>query len=185
MSPPMTARMAEHVRSRKPIALLAAIEHPSGNAYFWTGAGPLMWNGQKWTGCGQLGSVTPIEHTSDILVQDVQFQMTGVDPAIAATLDDQVRNLSGKLWLAGIRPGPTVVADPYQIMDAVLDYQALSASPDGTVTIAITAHTGFYTLSRALDEAWTTEDQHLTYPGDSGLDLIPGLQNQDLQWTPS
>jgi hypothetical protein len=52
-----------------------------------------------------------------------------------------------------------------------------------TVAISITARTGFYTLERALDEAWTTEEQKLTYPTDSGLDLISGLQNQTIQWT--
>jgi hypothetical protein len=51
------------------------------------------------------------------------------------------------------------------------------------VAISITARTGFYTLDRALDEAWTSEEQHILYPNDSGLDLISGLQNQTLQWT--
>jgi hypothetical protein len=77
----------------------------------------------------------------------------------------------------------TVIKDPYQIVDAQLDYQSFSAAADGTVAISITARTGFYTLDRALDEAWTSEEQHILYPNDSGLDLISGLQNQTLQWT--
>jgi hypothetical protein len=111
--------------------------------------------------------------------------MSGVDPSIVAGLGDNVRNLSGRTWLACIADGNSVIADPYLIVDSELDYQSLSASDDGTVTITITARTGFYTLERALDETHTTEEQKIEFPDDSGLDLISGLQNQDIQWTPT
>lgn len=184
MAPPFTARMAAAVRNKRPLALLAEIDHPSGIARFWTGIGKLNWNGFVWTGSGQLGTVTPISHTTDLTIQDIQFNMVGVDPAVVAELDDNVRNLSGKVWLACIEQGQ-VVPDPYQIVDALLDYQSFAAGEDGTVSISITAHTGFYTLARALNETWTTEQQKIDFPGDSGLDLISGLQNQDIQWTPT
>lgn len=183
MARPLTARMAEALKKRKPLALLAEIDHPSGAARFWTGVGVLSWNGFSWTGAGTLGSVAPIKHTSDLTIQEINFGLAAVDPAIAATLGDNVRNLSGKVWLACLGSGNSVIADPFQIVDAVLDYQSFSAAADGTVAISITARTGFYTLDRALDEAWTTEEQKLTYPTDSGLDLISGLQNQTIQWT--
>lgn len=184
MSPPMTARMAQAIKQRKPLALLAEIEHPSGTGRFWTGIGKLVWNGNTFTGSGQLGTVTPISHTSDLTIQDIQFSMVGVDPTIVAQLNDDVRNLAGRVWIACIADGQ-VVRDPYQIVDAVLDYQSFSAGDDGTVVLSITAHTGFYTLARALDETWTSEEQKQIYPDDTGLDLIPSLQNQDLIWQPS
>lgn len=183
MSPPLTARMAEALRKRRALALLAEIEHPSGTARFWTGIGPLSWSGFTWTGSGALGSIAPIKHTSSLAIQEINFSMAGVDPAIVATLNDNVRNLAGRAWLACIAPGSSVIADPFQIVDAQLDYQSFSAAEDGTVAISITARTGFYTLERALDEVWTTEDQQQTYPTDSGLDLVAGLINQAIQWT--
>lgn len=185
MPPPLTAHMAEALRKRRPLALIAEIDHPSGPGRFWTGIGKLSWNGYDWTGSGTLGTVTPIKHTSDLIIQEINFSLAGVDPAVVATLNDNVRNLSGKVWLACLGPGNSVIRDPYQIVDALLDYQSFSAADDGTVGISITARTGFYTLDRALDEAWTTEEQKLTYPTDSGLDLISSLQNQAIQWTPT
>ncbi|QUS39562.1 hypothetical protein RPMA_12480 [Tardiphaga alba] len=185
MAPPITMRMAQALRERKPLALLAEIEHPDGTARFWSGIGPLQWNGYRWTGAGVLGSITPIKQTSALQIQELQFNLSGVDPDVASRLNDDVRNLGARAWLACLGKGNTVEKDPYQIVDAVLDYQSLSAAEDGTVTISITARTGFYTLERALDDAWTTEEQKLTYPTDSGLDMIPALQNQDIQWTPT
>lgn len=184
MAPPLTARMAAALKKRRPLALLAEIDHPSGIARFWTGIGKLSWNGVTWTGSGQLGSVTPISHTTDLSITDIQFTMVGVDPSIVAGLDDNVRNLAGNVWLACIEQGQ-VVKDPYQIVAADLDYQSFAAGDDGTVSISITAHTGFYVLARALDLTWTTEEQKIDFPGDSGLDLLSALQNQDISWTPT
>lgn len=185
MSPPITARMAEALRKRRPLFLLAEIEHPDGTARFWSGVGRLPWNGAIWYGSGALGTITPIKRTSELVIQDLTFALSAADPAIVATLDDDVRNRAGRVWLACRDRSGNVVADPMQIVDAELDYQSFSASEDGKVGIAITARTGFYTLERALDEAWTTEEQKLLYPDDSGLDMISGLQNQTLQWTPT
>jgi hypothetical protein len=185
MAPPLTYRMAQALRERNPLALLAEIEHPDGTARFWTGIGKLNWNGLVWTGTSTLGSVAPISNTSDLEIQEINFGLAGVDPAVVAALNDNVRNLSGKVWLACLAQGNNVVADPYLIVDSQLDYQSFSAQADGSVAISITARTGFYTLTRALDEAWTSEEQRVLYPNDSGLDLISSLQNQSLQWTPS
>src|SRR5690242_9981491 len=105
MVPPLTARMAEALRKRKPLALLAEIEHPSGTARFWTGIGPLAWNGNTFTGSSTLGTVTPIKRTTDLVIQELNFQLAGVDPAIVATLDDDVRNRAGRVWLACLGSG--------------------------------------------------------------------------------
>lgn len=185
MAPPLTARMADALRRRLPLALIAEVEHPDGPARMWTGIGPLLWNGYTWRGAGVLGAVTPIKHTSNLAVQEISFVLVGVDPEAIAKLSDDVRNRSGRVWLACIDEGHNVVRDPYQIVDAQLDYQSFSAAADGSVSIAIAARTGFYTLDRALDEAWTSEEQKLRFPTDCGLDMIPGLQNQDIQWTPT
>lgn len=185
MSPPLTSRMADALRRRLPLALLAEIEHPDGTARFWTGIGPLNWNGAVWTGAGALGNISPIQHTSDIAIQEINFTLVGVDPSVVATLNDNVRNLSGKAWLACIDESGNVVRDPFQVIDSQLDYQSLSAADDGTVSISITARSGFYTLDRALDEVWSSQDQKLQFPDDTGLDMISSLQNQNLQWTPT
>ncbi|MGJ5203644.1 hypothetical protein [Bradyrhizobium sp. HKCCYLR20261] len=177
--------MAQALRDRKPLVLLAEIEHPDGTARMWTGVGPLFWNGYVWTGTSQLGTITPIKNTSDLIIQEIKFTLVGADPEVVATLNDNVRNRSGNVWLGCLEDNGTVVPDAFQVVDATLDYQSFSASEDGTVAVTIAARTGFYTLDRALDEAWTSEEHRLEYPDDSGFDLISGLQNQTLQWTQS
>lgn len=180
----MTARMAAAMQDGSPRGLFVAIEHPDGTAYFTTGVGSRSWNGQTWSGVGQFGSITPIKHTSEISIQDIKFSLSGVDMDIVNGLSDDVRNLSGEVWLYCLNYDDSVVPDPYQIVDSSLDYQTFIVDGDGKCTVEITAHSGFYTLSRAMQEAWTPENQKALFPTDTGLDMVPSLQNQNLQWTP-
>ncbi len=181
----MTAAMAEALSRRAPIALLAEIDHPDGTARFWTGLGPLAWDGKTFTGAGTLGAVSPIRYQSDIAIQEVTFSLSGVAPSVAAMLSGEVRNRAASVWLACLDERGQVVRDPIKLMDALLDYQNLKAADDGSVTIEIVARSGFYTLERALNEVWSPEDQKRNYPDDVGLDMISALQNQDVLWKAS
>jgi hypothetical protein len=140
---------------------------------------------RPWVGIGRLGSVTPVGKNADLSIQEIRFSLSGVDLAIATQLQENVRNRSGQLWLAALDDNGEVIPDPYQLVNALLDYQLLEVSDDGVATISIIARTGFYTLERSLNLAWTPENQQLTFPSDSGLDMIPALVNQTIQWTPA
>ncbi len=185
MARPMSYEMLAAIKRQAPLILLAKIEHPSGDAYMWSGVGTLTWNGFDWTGMGTLGTIAPIEHSSQIAIQEIQFTLTGADPTEVQKLSDDVCNRSGAAWLACLDERGNVVADPFQIVDSQLDFQSEKIDDDGTATIQITARTGFYTLERAANDVWSAEDQRKTYPDDSGLDLISKLLNQELVWAPS
>jgi hypothetical protein len=178
----LTAAMADVIRARKPLALLAEIDHPDGLTRLWTGIGTLNYNGFAWTGAGTLGSVTPVKRSTDIAIQDIVFELRGLPADAVKWLSSDVRNRTATVWLACIVNG-RVVADPYPLIDALLDYQTLPVADDGTVSIKLSAVTGFYTLERAIEEVWSKEDQRLRYPADTGFDRLSILQNQDVIWT--
>jgi hypothetical protein len=183
---PLTPAMAKAMRQGRPRGLLVAIEHPDGTGRFCTTIGSREWGGYTWRGAGPLGSVSPIKHSSEIAIQDITFRLSGIDTAIVEGLSDDVRNRNGSAWLVCFDDADQVIPDPYQIIDSQLDFQRYESDPSGgTTSIEVVAHAGFYTLDRGVEEAWTPENQKLTYPTDTGLDMIPGLQHQDLQWTPS
>jgi hypothetical protein len=181
----LTDRMAQALQDGYPRGLFVSIEHPSGTGYFSTGVGSRRWNGQMWAGTGKFGSITPMKHTSEIAVQDIVFSISGIASDVAAGLADDVHNRVGAVWLYCLASDDSVVADPFQLINSVLDFQTFQVAQDGTTTISITAHSGFYTLARGVEEAWTPQNQKLTWPTDTGMDNIPGLQNQNLQWTPT
>lgn len=181
-----TARMAQALKKGYPPALLAQIEHPLGTRYFWTGVGEIEWSGNTFTGVAHLGTVSQVKYSADIAIQEISFQLSGVPVDDDLWLTSSLENRNAYCWLACIHPKyGYVVPDPIRISKAILDYPKFQASEDGSVTIQLIAHSGFYTLERALDEVHSPEDQKATYPDDTGLDLIAKIQQQDVIWQPS
>lgn len=179
----MSARMIAAMREGCPIAVLAEVDHPEGRVWVWSGVGDLDHDGQIWRGVGILGTISPLEKTSEMTIQTVVFGLSGVSPEVVAFLDDSVRGREARAWLAAFDRRGRVIASPYLLVDGALDYQTLDYGDDGSATINLHAQCGFWTLERATDIAWTPEEQKKTYPTDVGLDLIPSLQNKPYTWS--
>lgn len=178
----ITRRMRDAIRGGYPLALFAEIDHPAGRVRYWTGVGTIVWAGQTWTGTSILGGVNPVKRTAELSIHEVEFSLSGMPSDALTWLAQDVRNRSAQLWLACIDPLGRVVRDPIEVLDALLDYQTLTAAEDGSVTIALIARAGFYTLERALNDVWSPEDQRARYVTDTGLDDIYRLQQQDVLW---
>lgn len=178
-------RAADAIKAGSPLALLAEIDHPDGLVRYWTGLGILEYNGDEFTGIGKLGNITPVNYSSDISIQELSFIVTGVPPDVGTWISAEIRNRSALAWLAALDGSGRVIADPLRIVDAVLDYQTLQVDDNGTGTLTLKGRSGFYTLERALDEVYSSEDQRRRYPNDSGCDMISDLQQQDVIWTPT
>lgn len=184
MARPLTARMARALRNGAPICLLGEIGHPDGIKRFWTGVGPLEYDGVTWIGLATLGSVAPVKYTAELVIQEIVFTLSGMPEDAVTWLPENVRNLPAGVWLAALENG-AIVADPYQIISALQDYPSFKIEDDGTASISLFARAGFYTLERAVDEVHSSEDQKRIYGStDTGLDMIPGLQRTDVIWRP-
>ncbi len=178
-----TAEMTDAIMAGRPKVPLIEIDHPSGTFRAWAGVGVLDWNGYEWTGAGNLISVAPIRATTDLQIQELMFSLSGVSIDVLALLEENVRNRIGQVWLACLDDQGQVIPDPWLMTDCELDYQKFDADDDGTCTVSVIGRAGFYTLDRPLDEVWSPENQKLTYPLDTGLDLLPALQNKKTSWT--
>ncbi len=177
--------MSRALRANAPLCLLAEIDHPDGMFRCWTGIGELDYAGVKWTGIGNLGRVGPARQTVELQIQDVNFVLSGCDPETVALLSNSVRNRPAKLWLACLDEKERIVPDPYEMIDALMDYQTFTATEEGECLVTIMARSGFYTLERAINDCWTDEDQKKRFPDDTGLAYIGELQNQEVKWTPN
>lgn len=178
--------MQTALREGRPLLLLAEIDHPDGLVRAHTGVGTITFKGHDWLGVGIFGSVGPVTISTETVIQEVAFELSGIEPTEETLqfLNANVRNREATVWLAAIGGDGQIVRDPYELMRAQLDYQTQEADHEsGEVKISIVARSGFYTLERAIDEAWTAEDQARLYPSDTGLDLITSLQSKEILWT--
>lgn len=179
----MTPEMAAALKARRPPIVLAEVGHPSGTGYFWSGVGALAYDGKTWTGMGRLAAVSPIVWTTDIQIQDVTFILVGVTPADAALINENIRGYRGLVWLGCLDETMNVIADPFRLARVAFDTMTMPDGDDGSVTIQIVGHPAFWNLTRSAELVWSPESQKRIYPDDTGMDCIPKLQNQELQWT--
>lgn len=174
-------RFRQHIRRGGEVALLCYIDHPDGAVWFWSRVGTLNWAGQSWRGIGALGRVTGVSKTTTLEIKQVTFELAGVPLDKVDLLTGDVRNRSIKLWLAGISRN-SVVGEPYLIIDDLMDYQTLSVQDGGTATLKIVVNVGFWSIERAVNQAWTHEAQIAKYLGDSGLSLLASLASKQTNW---
>lgn len=167
------------------IALLAEIDHPEEVLRYWTGVGTLEYGGDLYTGTSVLGKINPVSYSSNLVIQEITFDLSGIPPQDSKWLREDIRNHEAFVWLACINKSGRVVRDPKRIVKAVIDYPKYSPSEEGTVTIQLVGRSGFYTLERSLDEVHSSEDQRRLYPGDSGCDMISSLQQKNIIWKPT
>lgn len=178
-----TSEMAEAIRSGRAKVPMIQVDHPSGIFRAWAGVGTLDYNGVSWTGAGNLISIDPIKATTDLQIQELKFSVSGVSSEMLAMLEENVRNRIGGAWLACLDDRGQIIRDPWQMLECELDYQVFDADDDGTCKISVIGRAGLYTLDRPIDEVMSPENQKLTYPDDTGFDLLPALQNKKTAWT--
>lgn len=183
----LTAELKASLKSRSLcFALLVQVDHPAGMARLWTGVGPLQWSDETWRGIGTIGGVSGVESSGQISIQSVDLTLSGVSrEAIAEFLDGEIKGRVARIWWAAISDQGTVIPDPILCAVMSLDTRTYSIADDGGITLKISGQLGLWQLEKPLAWAWSSEQQKLTYPDDTGFDDIPGLINQKLAWTPS
>ena len=177
----LTADMKDAIRDGVPRALLCEIDHPDGLVNVWSHFGTLEYDSKEWIGLGILGRVTPGTSTNSLGIKQVTFELSGVPPTSTDFLSSRVRNREARVWLAAVR-GYQIVADPFLIIWAKLDYQILTIDENRTAKIKLVGNVGFWNIERATNKAWTHENQIVDYPTDIGLSLLPELVDKESNW---
>lgn len=78
----------------------------------------------------------------------------------------------------------SIIADPYLLFSGIMD--TMEINDDGTTaTIKVNAENVIYRLTQTKERDYTSADQQINYPGDTGLDFIPALQDDNVVWQSS
>ncbi len=165
--------------------LLGSVGTAGGTVRMWTGLGDLTWNGDVYTGGGDLVSVGAIEekHDSQVSAQGTVFSLSGVNPDdLSIALSEIRQGLPGKLWFAVLDGDSGVlVGEPVQIFSGLTDVPTIDDGGD-TITISLSIENRLIDLERARVRRYTPEDQKAVYPDDKGFDYVAGLQEAEVSW---
>lgn len=164
-----------------PIALLS-LAFPSATLRLWTGYGPLTFDGNTWTGAGDMGEISEIEEAVELAAKGSSLRMNGLPPDIAAA--SLTENYSGRacvLYFGALNADGTLVADPYPILSGRMD-QIEKQDAGKSASLQLTVENRLVDLNRNRERRLTDEDQQTDYPGDKGFEFVNSLQNKTLLW---
>jgi hypothetical protein len=88
----------------------------SGTVYIWSGYGSIAWNGQTWTGLGNLVSLGTVEDAATIEARPISFTVSGFDPALLPDcLGEVTLGAPVIIWLGALNLTPTPELGPHDL----------------------------------------------------------------------
>jgi hypothetical protein len=165
----------------KPL-LLVQMQFTSGIAYMWTGIGNLQWNLQTWIGVGTLGTISPIEESSEIKAVGVTFTLSGIgQDMIHKALGEMRQGYPVAVWFGTLGDNNNVIADPLQMYAGRMDAPNIDEGAP-TATISIATENRLIDLNRSRERRFTDQDQQINYPGDLGFQYVQSIQDWNGTW---
>lgn len=172
--------------------LIAELQFDSGTLYMWSGVGDLVWNGNTYTGGGNLVGISAMEENQELQATGINVTLTGIPlNLVQIALTEQTRNRPFRLYLgcvdvtamdsSGHNIPNGLIADPYRIFSGVMD--VMKGQNDGqTATISLSVESTLLKGQRPNVSRYTDQDQRTLYPLDTGLSRINSLQDKEVVW---
>ncbi len=182
MARSITAGMTTIINSGiiEPITLVK-IGSASGDVNLFSGYGTIVYDGDTYTGAGQLMGVSEVTETSDLMSTGWSGQLTGIPSTLIATfLGDFRQGKDCRVYYGALQNG-SLVADPIQTFRGKTDQAEISDSGE-TSTITVHAESRLADLKKAPVRRNTPEDQKIDFPSDTGFDNVAALQNKPIRF---
>lgn len=179
-----TLGLEESIRNHWGICVLAYVDHPDGEVWFWSGIGTMRFNGNDYEGVGRLGGVAPIGGSRTLGVRTVTFMLAGVPQEAEAWLNKNVRNRIARAWIAGMRPEGRINGEPWQVIEGRCDYQEIEPDGNGMAMIKLMIAEPIWSVERAQKLGMTPQWAKKIFGADvTGFDDIPGMRTKSVNWT--
>lgn len=171
------------------VSRIAEFQFKSGTKRYWPGTDRFEdANGTVWEPTMGLGNVTGIAQSHNASAPELQFELSGVDPAFMAKALGAVSDYFGRactiywqFWTETWLPLGTPKALTWGLMRSLISKR--TATENGTgAAIILTAETPFEGRSRASGAYLTDRDQKTRHPGDRMLEQVAGLEAKQIRW---
>lgn len=160
--------------------LFAKLEFDSGDLNLWTGIGDLVWNGDTYTGAGDLVKLSEINETQQVKSEGMEMGLSGIPSTIISiALTEDYQDRPATLWFAFLDNTQSIISNPYQQFKGRMDTMSFEDGGE-TGSISIAVESILIDLERPKERRYTDEDQQQEYPGDRGFEFVAGLQEKEI-----
>jgi hypothetical protein len=178
----MSAGMVAEVTTAALSPVLLVSMSFSTPVYLWTGYGTLTYAGNGYLGMGDLGSIAPVEETTDLSARGMIFQLSGVPTAfISLALNEDYQGRPCSVMLGALSPTAGLIASPVTVFVGKMD--VMTINDDGsTATIGLSAESRLVDFRRVRELRYTDEEQAAIDPTDKGLEYVNSIQEKTIFW---
>jgi len=184
----LSANMVTEVSASQLSPILLASFSFSTPVRLWSGYGTITVGGVTYLGSGTLGTISPVEETTDLAARGINFQLSGVPSAlIAVALSENYQGKACSVLFGALDASGVLVASPVTIFAGRMDVMAIN--DDGrTSTIGLSAENRLVDFRRPREVRYTHEEQQNLYPpgpgtpGDLGLEFVNAIQEKQIYW---
>lgn len=161
------------------LGLFAEFEFDSGTERFWTGEGPISWNGPTWQGSGLIGSVDIDGEADNLAARRTVYTLNNVDRAYyAIAVNTPYRNRPARLWINTLNSLGTSVSGSHLVEEGRMD--TMEIGKDGT--LRLTVESRLLDLFKPNRYRMTNADHQRLYPTDEFYEYVPFMPTAELPW---
>lgn len=159
--------------------LAIELEFDSGTVRLWNGYDDLDFDGETYTGGGNLLTISPIEENPEISAKGVTITLSGISSTILSyALNENYQYRDCSIYFGTINSG---TASGYKVFSGRMDVMTITEDGE-TCSIQLTAENRLIDLERPRVRRWTSEDQKSLHAGDLGFDFVNSLQEAEIVW---
>jgi hypothetical protein len=151
----------------------------------WSGYGTITVGAVTYQGIGTLGTISPVEETTDLSARGINFQLSGIPSAyVSLALTENYQGKACSVLFGALDATGAIVASPVTIFAGRMD--VMSVNDDGQeASIIMTAENKLVDFRRPRETRYTHEEQQNLYPvspPDLGLEFVNAIQEKQIYW---
>jgi len=148
----------------------------------WSGYGTITYNSTGYLGIGTLGTISPIEETTDLAARGITMQLSGVPTAqIAIALTENYQGRECSILFAAMASDGTLVSTPVTVFAGRMDVMTINDDGEQAI-IGMTAENKLVDFRRPREVRYTDEEQKALFPSDKGLEFVNAIQEKEIYW---
>lgn len=165
-----------------PILLAELQFDPASPTRLWTGYGTLTYNGVGYLGVGNLGTISPVQETTDLAARGITMQLSGVPTAyVSVALSTTYQGKPCSIMFGALSPTAGLISSPVTVFAGRMDVMQLSDDGQSSI-LTMTAENRLVDFQRTRELRYTDEEQQNLFTGDVGLEFVTAIQEKTIYW---
>lgn len=149
--------------------------------YVWGGIGDLLWDGQTWTGVGDLGRIGPVTSDATGSVPNLELALLGIDSDLLVSAKSTLfSGRTARVYFGCFDDSLALVDEPALFFAGRMSTMPVFDGPDAGISITIESRLASMAANRPAFR--TDEDHQRRHAGDRFFDAVSSVASKTIFW---